>query len=74
MNGIIIRENEPIEKAMRRFTRTCEKSGVLSELKKYRNYEKPSEEKKRKKNLARQRLLREKRLQESPYEKRAHRK
>lgn len=60
MNGIIIRENEPFEKSMRRFTRLCEHGGVLSELKKYRHYEKPSEERKRKRNAAQQRLLREK--------------
>lgn len=68
MNGIIIRENEPIEKAMKRFTKVCEKSGVLSELKSYRHYEKPSEERKRKNNAARRRRLQEKRNETIGYE------
>jgi small subunit ribosomal protein S21 len=55
MNGIIIRETENFDKALRRFIRTCERSGVLSELKKYKHYEKPSEQKKRKLNSAKQR-------------------
>lgn len=69
MNGIIVRETEPFEKAIRRFSKTCERSGVLSELKKYRHYEKPSEKRKRKKNSVKQHLIREKRLQDNPYEK-----
>jgi small subunit ribosomal protein S21 len=60
MIGIIVRPDEPFEKTMRRFTRVCEHSGVLSEFKKYRHYEKPSEERKRKRNASQQRLLREK--------------
>lgn len=60
MNGTIVRPDEPFEKAMRRFSRVCEHGGVLAELKKYRHYEKPSEERKRKRNAAQQRLRREK--------------
>jgi small subunit ribosomal protein S21 len=63
MNGIIVRDTESIEKAIRRFTKTCERSGVLSELKKYRHYEKPSEMRKRKLNTAIRRQLREKKFQ-----------
>lgn len=55
MNGIIIRESENFDKALRRFTRMCERSGVLSDLKKYKHYEKPSGQKKRKLNSAKQR-------------------
>lgn len=59
MNGIIIRETENFEKALRRFTKVCERSGVLSELKAYRHYEKPCDERKRKMNTAKRRKLRE---------------
>jgi small subunit ribosomal protein S21 len=59
MNGIIIRDDEPVEKAMRRFVKVCEKSGVLSELKNLKHYEKPSEERKRKLNTARQKARRD---------------
>lgn len=68
MNGITIRDDEHIEKAMRRFTKVCEKSGVLSELKNYRHYEKPCEERKRKKNTAQRRRLQEKRREIQGYE------
>lgn len=61
MNGIIVRDTESFEKALRRFTKTCERSGVLSELKNYRHFEKPSEARKRKLNVAKRRKLREER-------------
>jgi small subunit ribosomal protein S21 len=67
MNGISIRDDELFEKAMRRFTKTCEKSGVLSEVKNLRHYEKPSEERKRKRNTAQQKARRDLRVtQEDP--------
>ncbi|MBD3241799.1 MAG: 30S ribosomal protein S21 [Chitinivibrionales bacterium] len=61
MNGIIVRENEHFEKALRRFTKTCERSGVLSDVKKFRHYEKPSAERKRKLNAAKRKRMREER-------------
>ncbi len=53
MNGVIVKPGEPFEKALKRFTKTCEKAGILSDLKKLQHYEKPSEKKKRKLNAAR---------------------
>lgn len=53
MNGVIVKPGEPFEKALKRFTKTCEKAGILSDLKKLQHYEKPSEKKKRKLNSAR---------------------
>jgi len=38
-----VREDESLENALRRFKRKCEKSGVLSELKKRQHYLKPSQ-------------------------------
>jgi small subunit ribosomal protein S21 len=61
MNGIIVRDNEHFEKALRRFTKTCERSGVLSDVKKFRHYEKPSAERKRKLNAAKRKRMREER-------------
>lgn len=43
---------------MRRFKRKCEKSGVLTELKKRQHYEKPSVKRKRKAMQARKKMLR----------------
>jgi small subunit ribosomal protein S21 len=59
MNGIHVREDEPFEKALRRFSKSCERAGILSDIKKYRHYEKPCEERKRKMNAARRKRLRE---------------
>ena len=36
---IKVREDESLENALRRFKRKCEKSGILSELKKRQHYE-----------------------------------
>ncbi len=58
MPSVRIRENEPFEVAMRRFKRTCEKAGVLSEMRRRTFYEKPTQERKRKKAAAVKRQLR----------------
>ena len=52
-----VREEESFENALRRFKRKCEKSGVLTELKKRQHYEKPSVRRKRKAMAARKKLL-----------------
>ncbi len=59
MNGIVVREDEAFEKALRRFSKTCERAGILSDVKKYRHYEKPSEEKKRRLNSSKRKRIRE---------------
>lgn len=48
MTTIKVKENEPFEVAMRRFKRTIEKSGLLTELRAREFYEKPTAERKRK--------------------------
>ncbi|MPM94797.1 30S ribosomal protein S21 [bioreactor metagenome] len=48
MPGIRVKENEPFEVAIRRFKRTIEKTGVLTELRAREFYEKPTAERKRK--------------------------
>ncbi|MCB1764346.1 MAG: 30S ribosomal protein S21, partial [Gammaproteobacteria bacterium] len=40
--------NEPFEIALRRFKRSCEKAGILAEVRKREFYEKPTAERKRK--------------------------
>jgi small subunit ribosomal protein S21 len=54
---IKVREDESLENALKRFKRKCEKSGILSEIKKRQHYEKPSVRKKRKALAARKKLL-----------------
>ena len=53
MAVIKVRDDEPFEVAMKRFKKQCEKAGILSDLRKHRHYEKPSERRKRKMNAAR---------------------
>tara|TARA_B100000315_G_C14302390_1_gene462434 strand:- start:21 stop:218 length:198 start_codon:yes stop_codon:yes gene_type:complete len=48
MPGIIVRDNEPFERALKRFKKACEKAGVISDMKKNQHFEKPSERRKRK--------------------------
>ena len=49
MPGVRIRESEHFDAALRRFKRACEKAGVLTELRRREYYEKPTQERKRKK-------------------------
>src|SRR5258708_27344787 len=48
MPTVRVKENEPFEVAMRRFKRTVEKTGLLTELRAREYYEKPTAERKRK--------------------------
>lgn len=49
MVGIVIQENESIDRAIRRFKKKYERSGVLKEFKKRTYFTKPSTEKRMKK-------------------------
>ena len=48
MPNVRVKETEPFEVAMRRFKRSCEKAGVLAEVRRREFYEKPTWERKRK--------------------------
>ena len=58
MPGVRVKEGEPIESAIRRFKKQCEKAGILSELRKREHYEKPSVRRKKKALAARKRAVR----------------
>ena len=67
MPQVRVKENEPFDVALRRFKRSCEKAGVLAEVRRREFYEKPTQERKRKmaaavkrhaKKLAREQLRR----------------
>jgi len=45
---IRVKENEPFDVALRRFKRSCEKAGVLTEVRRREYYEKPTTVRKRK--------------------------
>ena len=52
MPKVSVKENEPFDVALRRFKRSCEKAGVLSEVRRREQFEKPTDERKRKKAAA----------------------
>ncbi|MDQ2070855.1 MULTISPECIES: 30S ribosomal protein S21 [Natronospira] len=71
MPSVRVKENEPFEVALRRFKRSCEKAGVLTEVRRREHYEKPTQERKRKRAAAVKRhmkkLSREKARRQRPY-------
>lgn len=48
MPSVKLKENEPFDVALRRFKRSCEKAGVLAEVRRREFYEKPTAVRKRK--------------------------
>jgi small subunit ribosomal protein S21 len=52
MPSVRVRDNEPFEVALRRFKRSCEKAGILTETRRREFYEKPTAERKRKRAAA----------------------
>ncbi|MEG2679667.1 MAG: 30S ribosomal protein S21, partial [Oscillospiraceae bacterium] len=42
MSEVHVKENESLESALKRFKRSCAKSGVLAEVRKHECYESPS--------------------------------
>ncbi|KTD65927.1 30S ribosomal protein S21 [Legionella spiritensis] len=57
MPTVRVKEGENPEYALRRFKRSCEKAGVLTELRRREFYEKPTAERKRKQAAAIKRHL-----------------
>jgi small subunit ribosomal protein S21 len=47
MPYVKVKENEPFDIALRRFKRSCEKAGILAEVRKREFYEKPTTTRKR---------------------------
>lgn len=58
MSEIIVGKDESLDSALRRFKRSCQKSGVLSECRKREHYEKPSVKRKKKSEAARKKKFR----------------
>ncbi len=48
MPVVRVKENEPFDVALRRFKRSCEKAGILTEVRRREYYEKPTSVRKRK--------------------------
>ena len=55
MSNVIVKENETLDSALRRFKRSCAKAGIQQEIRKRDHYEKPSVKRKKKSEAARKR-------------------
>jgi small subunit ribosomal protein S21 len=55
---ITVEDDEPIDRALKRFKKECQKAGILSEARRREFYEKPSVKKKRKQEAAMRKLRR----------------
>ena len=55
MSSVIVKENETLDSALRRFKRNCAKAGIQQEIRKREHYEKPSVKRKKKSEAARKR-------------------
>ncbi len=58
MSEVKIGKNESLDSALRRFKKQCQRSGVLSEVRKREHYDKPSVRRKKKSEAARKRKFR----------------
>lgn len=52
MPQVKVRDNEPFDIALRRFKRSCEKAGILADVRGREFYEKPTQKRKRQKAAA----------------------
>ena len=55
MSNVIVKENESLDSALRRFKRNCAKAGIQQEIRNREHYEKPSVRRKKKSEAARKR-------------------
>jgi small subunit ribosomal protein S21 len=62
MVGIVLKDGESIEGALRRFKRDCTNAGILSEIKKRERYEKPSAVRKKALEAAKRKRDKKKRI------------
>jgi len=59
---VIVEPDESFENALKRFKKSCEKAGLMSELRKRQHYEKPSVKRKRKTLAARKKAKKRERF------------
>ena len=65
-NTVFVKDGEPFEKALRRFKKKVQDSGLLQELRDREFYEKPTTERKRRKSAAKNRWQKQIRAQQLP--------
>lgn len=64
MPFVKLRDGENFESAFRKFKKSCEKAGILSEVKKREHFEKPSVRLKKKSLAARKRALKKAKMRD----------
>lgn len=52
MSVVKVGENESLDNAIKRFKRKCQKDGIVGDLRKHEQYEKPSVKRKKKQKAA----------------------
>ncbi len=57
MPTVYAKPGEPFEVTLKRFKKKCEKAAILSDIKKNQYYEKPCDERRRKANAAKRKML-----------------
>ena len=67
MAYVNVKDGDSFDHAFRRFKKSCEKAGILSEVKKREHYEKPSVRLKKKSAAARKRVVKKTRRSDSRY-------
>ena len=50
MAKVILRSDEPLRNALKRFKKLCDKEGIITRTKRGSRYEKPSEQRRREEN------------------------
>jgi len=65
-NTVVVRDGEPFEKALRKFKKKVQESGLLQDLRDREFYEKPTTARKRKKSAAKNRWQKQLRAQQLP--------
>lgn len=53
MSEVRVGKNESLDSALKRFKRSCQRAGVMQEIRKHEHYDKPSVRRKKKSEAAR---------------------
>ncbi len=57
MSKVMVKKNESLDNALRRFKKVCARDGIIKDLRKKEHYEKPSVRRKKKSEAARKRKI-----------------
>ena len=52
MSEVVVKKDESLDSALKRFKRSCQKAGIMGEVRKREHYDKPSVKRKKKSEAA----------------------